>query len=729
MVCTWQTLQAQPDYPSAHWVPPTTCNKYYTSGNGHKFCVIHDMEGYYLSSVSYLNRCDKNTNNAYNVSASIHYCVNGLQDGLDEDGHGADDLDDAPMGDITQCVRDVNYAWHALCLNTWSYGTEHEGFVSSPIWYTDAMYQSSAALQRYLCNKSAIPKDRNHVVGHNEWQNAAWVAWMSTNYSTIDPSCNTHTDPGVFWNWTYFMSLINGGPGITNQPLGQVVQPGTSTSLTVTALGDAPLKYQWRKNGANLANATTTLLSLNNVTSNDAASYTVVVTNGAGSITSRIATLTVTPVWTTAFADDFETNSIGLWNFFWGAANGIADYTTNWAFDYSTNKYVLNGTTNNIPAAPGGAGTHGLKITVNKNDATASTVGVSLYPKGATYSGNYLLKCDAWINYNGALGGGTGSTEYGTFGINHANSRVNWSGATGSDGLWFAVDGEGQSGGTDYRAYAGAGAAAPTQLTFANSGLAANGAKLDHRSDPFFMRMFPEPAYENAGAPGKHWVQVEVIQLGNVITWQLNGVVFAQRTNTTSYTSGAPMIGYMDPFSSIANPPQDNFIIFDNVRVMVPAVAPAITAQPQPLSLKAGSNATFTVTATGTAPLAYQWRFNAGPIAGATLSTYTRTNVQAGDIGNYSVLITNVASSLVSSNASLNVIPIAPLQFQSSSLAGGTNLQLVLNGENATYQVWTSTNLNDWSFWTNVTVTNGTAVLLDDVQDPAQKFYRAVPAP
>ena len=145
--------------------------------------------------------------------------------------------------------------------------------------------------------------------------------------------------------------------------------------------------------------------------------------------------------------------------------------------------------------------------------------------------------------------------------------------------------------------------------------------------------------------------------------------------------------------------------------------------------MKAGSNSTFTVTATGTAPLAYQWRFNASPIAGATQSSYTRTNVQAGDIGNYSVLITNLASSLVSSNAALNVTPIIPLQFQSPSLAGGTNLQLVLNGENATYQVWTSTNLSDWSLWTNVTVTNGSTVLLDSVQDPAQKFYRAVPAP
>src|SRR6185436_14524441 len=67
-------VSAQPDYPAAHWVP-AACTKYYTSGNGHQFVVIHDMEGYYQSSISYLNRCDTNTNGNYNVSASIHYCV------------------------------------------------------------------------------------------------------------------------------------------------------------------------------------------------------------------------------------------------------------------------------------------------------------------------------------------------------------------------------------------------------------------------------------------------------------------------------------------------------------------------------------------------------------------------------------------------------------------------------------------------------------------------------
>src|SRR2546421_1692222 len=76
------TASAQPDYPLAHWTPPS-CVKWYTTGNGHHFCVIHDMEGYYWTSISYLNRCDTDANGNYNVDASVYYLVNGLQNGSD----------------------------------------------------------------------------------------------------------------------------------------------------------------------------------------------------------------------------------------------------------------------------------------------------------------------------------------------------------------------------------------------------------------------------------------------------------------------------------------------------------------------------------------------------------------------------------------------------------------------------------------------------------------------
>jgi hypothetical protein len=82
---------------------------------------------------------------------------------------------------------------------------------------------------------------------------------------------------------------------------------------------------------------------------------------------------------------------------------------------------------------------------------------------------------------------------------------------------------------------------------------------------------------------------------------------------------------------------------------------PSIATQPQSQTVIAGNDAVFTVTAAGTGPLHYQWRFNNTDIAGATAPTYTRTNAQAGDAGNYSVFVSNSLNSVTSDAATLNV--------------------------------------------------------------------------
>jgi hypothetical protein len=559
---------AQPDYTNAIWRSAFP-GHWYTTGTAHAFVVEHDMEGYYWTTISYFQQSG--------TQASIHYCVNGLQNGSDTLGHSENNPTDPPAGEITQMVENQFWAWHVLCWNRYMFGTEHEGFVSSPVWYSDAMYQASGGLTRYLCDTYGIPKDRNHIIGHNEWQNATWRAWMTNNWPQIDPTCNNHTDPGQYWDWNKFMSIVGGAPGIGIQPFSHLVEPGSNVTFTATGTGGTPISLQWFKNGTRISGATGTNLVLTNAQGPDAAGYSLVVSNLYGSATSRVATLTISPAWVNVFTDNLDTDSSTNWNFFWGSTTNIPDYSTNWAFDYHTSTYVKNGVTNTIPPATSSSGTtKGLKVSVNKLDAVAATVGVSFYPRNLVLSNDYALRFDMWINYNGVSGGGSGSTEYATFGLNHSGNEANWTTtATNSDGIWFAVDGEGGAA-SDYRAYAGNGSAAPTQLSFANGGLAASGAASDDAADSFFRSLFPSPTYETAGAPGKHWVQAEVSQIGNLITWQLNGVVVAQRTNTSPYTNGMVMIGYMDPFSSIANPGADNFIIFDNVRVLASAAGSTV---------------------------------------------------------------------------------------------------------------------------------------------------------
>jgi uncharacterized delta-60 repeat protein len=88
-------------------------------------------------------------------------------------------------------------------------------------------------------------------------------------------------------------------PIITCQPLSRTNLAGSTVSFTVEAVGGVPLSYQWRRQGTNLLNAgnlsgvTTANLQIANAQLADAASYSVVVTNAYGSVTSSLAQLTV----------------------------------------------------------------------------------------------------------------------------------------------------------------------------------------------------------------------------------------------------------------------------------------------------------------------------------------------------------------------------------------------------------------------------------------------------
>jgi hypothetical protein len=83
---------------------------------------------------------------------------------------------------------------------------------------------------------------------------------------------------------------------------------------------------------------------------------------------------------------------------------------------------------------------------------------------------------------------------------------------------------------------------------------------------------------------------------------------------------------------------------------------PAILTQPQSQTIAQGSDATFTVSAFGDSPT-YQWRFNGTNIADATLSTYTVSDGQTTDTGNYNVVLTNHYGVVTSLTAVLSVYP------------------------------------------------------------------------
>ncbi|TAK91623.1 MAG: hypothetical protein EPO07_19715 [Verrucomicrobia bacterium] len=357
-------------------------------------------------------------------------------------------------------------------------------------------------------------------------------------------------------------------PYVLIHPRSQTVFASQNVSFTNLSTGDGAIGYRWQFNGAFLSNATNVSLALTNVQSANAGNYAVVVTNSVGSVTSRVAVLRVrTNSFPLLFRDDFETNSSANWNVFAGYTNGVPDFTVDWAFDHGAIPYTFNALTTLIPPAPNSpdGSAHAVRLTVNNNDALAAIAAVNLYPKNFSVSNNFALKFDLWLNYvgnaNGFIGGisATGSTQHAICGINHLGTNVNWAppSAPASDGLWFAVDGEGGTS-ADYRAYEGN--LAGTQIDRTSTLSASNNAAT------IYQNLFPASRFETAGSPGKRWVEVELRQTNNIVLWIMDGAVISQRTNTTSFTNGNVMIGLMDLFNSIAYPTRDQFALFDNVR-------------------------------------------------------------------------------------------------------------------------------------------------------------------
>jgi hypothetical protein len=200
--------------PAAYQLNSTTDNTDYgnyalsnrSAGDGTvSSIVIHDTES---TASSAINSFQSGT--AY---VSAHYVV------------GQD-------GSVTQVVPTADMAWHAnnKTVNTHSIGVEHEGWaLTTSQWYTPSEYQSSAKLVAYLAARFNIPLDRQHIIGHDE------VPGITDSYLA-----GQHWDPGPYWDWGYYLSLLGAPLSGNDQAVvgGTVtIAPPYSTSYEPTVLG------------------------------------------------------------------------------------------------------------------------------------------------------------------------------------------------------------------------------------------------------------------------------------------------------------------------------------------------------------------------------------------------------------------------------------------------------------------------------------------------------------
>ncbi len=156
---------------------------------------------------------------------------------------------------------------------------------------------------------SAIAAGGAHCLALKE--NGAVVAWGNNSLGATNVPAGVSVITGISGGSNHCVALRgSGAPAITCAPWSQSVDPGTNVTFTVFAVGSGTLRYQWLSNNIPISGATNKWLGLTNVQSATAGSYSAVVTNNSGAVTSSVATLTVSgtvtpapPVWSNVSFD------------------------------------------------------------------------------------------------------------------------------------------------------------------------------------------------------------------------------------------------------------------------------------------------------------------------------------------------------------------------------------------------------------------------------------------
>ncbi|MDB6035711.1 MAG: Spore coat protein CotH [Verrucomicrobiales bacterium] len=183
-----------------------------------------------------------------------------------------------------------------------------------------------------------------------------------------------------------------------------------------------------------------------------------------------------------------------------------------------------------------------------------------------------------------------------------------------------------------------------------------------YKPDPVQVPPHPDAGYVPS-------ILVEKVKYDNTNGWTLGAKGTGQSLQRVSLTGYAN-----DATNWVAAYPGPGTIVVPDP----PAVAPQIATQPSTTFVIQGTTGLFSVEATGTAPLHYQWRFNANPIPGANASSYTVASALPENTGYYDVVITNQAGTATSDSAFLLVLvpPYFVTQPSSQAAAQGTTVTL-----------------------------------------------------
>jgi hypothetical protein len=468
-------------------------------------------------------------------------------------------------------------------------------------------------------------------------------------------------------------------PSITSQPANQTVTAGQAATFSVTATGTATLAYQWKKNGAAISGATLASYTTPATTSADnGAQFTVTVTNSTGSATSNAATLTVNTPTTISTQPVSQAVAVGKTATFSVVAAGEGTLTYQW----NANGAAISGATSPTYTTPAATSANngeqftvtvaGVAGSVTSNVAiltvnspptiTAQPVSVTVNA-GQTAAFSVAATGTATLTYqwskNGAAISGATSPSYTTPAT-----------ASTDNGAQFAVS-----------------------ITNSIGSVTSSSATLTVTVAPTISS---QPASQTVSVGQTASFSVTATGTGTLTyQWKKNGAAITGATSA-SYTTPAAIASDNGSSFTVTVTGTSGSVTSSAATLTVNG-PPAITAQPTSKTVLAGQTATFSVTATGSGTLTYQWNLNATPISGATSASYTTPATTTSNSGSqFTVTVSNAAGSVTSSGATLTVTAstmqfnpnTTALNFSSVNIGSNSSLSVIFtNGGNSSVTV------------------------------------------
>jgi len=490
---------------------------------------------------------------------------------------------------------------------------------------------------------------------------------------------------------------------ITDQPDNQLLCEAATASFSVTATGEGTVTYQWRKdesdlsNGGDISGATTSTLTISNVESADEADYECEVSDNNETLYSDTAALTLKDGTTITDHPDSDTIESGMTATFTVAAtSGGGDITYQWQKDSSdmSNGGDISGVTTT---------TLTIQDVDSSDEADYRCVATGECDSATSNAATLTIEsCTTDLTVANASfeGGDTGgvATSWTSYTRTTAPATVTYSikdvsppGGAGSYYQQVATSSE--DGGAGIRQDV---SGCTNGVTYTVQGwYRTNSSYTAHAT----VKVSPTASSDWATA-----INLDPAQTTQSTSWvTFDGDVDATGTQMTVWLDG--QTDGTGLFKAAC---------FDLISVHSDSV-PTISAHPSNDEINGGETATFSVTASGTGTLGYQWQkdssdmSNSGHYSGVTTSTLTVSDADGDDEADYRCVITDDCGTSTSNSASLTV---------------NTGVSLL----NGSFEDYTGDLADNWTSYTRSPVPATVGYSIKDVSPPADSgtYYQQI---